>query len=174
LPRGADGVILGFVPIPLPDAFLEALRDSTAALAAAFIIASWHPEVFEWAVKVMRPEVGEPEPVRVRSVPKSPRRLKSNGVRKSHNDGSRLAKRDSDDLALLAALRANPEGSIGDWATAVGKSRTSIVSALHRLRDAGLAQSVEGKWKLTEAPAPREPPVRWVKPPSAVREHATA
>ena len=71
-------------------------------------------------------------------------------------------------------MRRNTEATIGDLSIAVGKSRSSIVTALHRLREAGLAQSAEGKWKLTEEPAPREPPQRWVKPPSAVREHAHA
>jgi len=52
--------------------------------------------------------------------------------------------RDRDDENLLQAMRGSPEGSIGDWATAVGKWRTSVVTALHRLRDAGLAESVEG------------------------------
>jgi hypothetical protein len=68
------------------------------------------------------------------------------------------AQRDRDDEALVDAMRANPEGSIGDWTLTVPKSRTSVVSALHRLRDAGLAESVESKWRLVEEPAPREPP----------------
>jgi hypothetical protein len=59
------------------------------------------------------------------------------------------------------------DGVINDWATVVGKSRTSVVAALHRVRDAGLAESVEGKWRLTEEPAPREPAPRWTAPLSA-------
>ena len=57
-----------------------------------------------------------------------------------------------------------PGGSIGDWAAAIGKSRSSTVSALHRLRDAGLVESVGGKWRLIEEPAPREPAPKWVAP----------
>ena len=99
---------------------------------------------------------------------------KANGVvRRARTP--RLAKREADDQALLAALRSTPEGSINDWATTIGKSRTSCVSALHRLRDAGLAESREGKWRLTEEPAPREPPAKWIELLSASqRAHAHA
>jgi hypothetical protein len=71
-------------------------------------------------------------------------------------------------------MKANPGGAINDWARAIHKSRTSCVSALHRLRDAGLAESAEGKWRLVESEAPRAP--RWVEPVSAGgrREHASA
>ena len=55
-------------------------------------------------------------------------------------------------------------GSIGDWPAAIGKSRSSTVSGLHRLRDAGLAEAAEGKWRLTEPEAPITPPERWTKP----------
>ena len=64
-------------------------------------------------------------------------------------------------------MRRNPDGSIGDWVTVVGKSRTSVCSALGRLRDAGLAESVEGKWRLVEPEALREPAPRWTAPLSA-------
>jgi hypothetical protein len=76
--------------------------------------------------------------------------------------------RDRNDQALLEAVRDSPEGSIGDWAAAIGKGRSSTVSALKRLRDAGLAESVQGKWRLNE---PREPPPKWVAPLNAGREH---
>ena len=45
-------------------------------------------------------------------------------------------------------MRSNPEGLIKDWATTIHKSRTRCFSALHRLREAGLAESVEGRWRL--------------------------
>ena len=64
-------------------------------------------------------------------------------------------------------MRDSPEGPIGAWAATVGKCRSSAVAALHRLRGAGLADSVEGKWRLTEEPVPREPPPKWVAPLSA-------
>ena len=71
--------------------------------------------------------------------------------RRAPEDETWLSKRDQDDEKLVEAMRRNTEATIGDLATAVGKSRSSIVSALHRLRDAGLAQSAEGKWKFTES-----------------------
>jgi hypothetical protein len=101
---------------------------------------------------------------------------KSNGTHKPDNGDLYLDRRrearDRDDELLLEVMRKNPEGSIGDWATTIHKSRTSCVSALHRLRDAGLAESAEGKWRLVESEAPRAP--RWVEPVSALgrREHA--
>lgn len=49
------------------------------------------------------------------------------------------------------------------------------MAALATLRDAGLAESVDKVWRLTEEPAPREPPVRWTEPLSAShRAHAQA
>ena len=73
-------------------------------------------------------------------------------------------------------MKSNTEATIGELATAVGKSRTSTVSALHRLRAAGLTQSAEGKWRLVKEPAPREPPAKWIAPVSASsgRAHAHA
>ena len=83
--------------------------------------------------------------------------------------------RDEDDLNLLAAMRRNTEATIGELATAVGKSRTSIVSALHRLRNAGLAELSDGHWRLVEEPAPKEPPAKWTAPLSvSQRAHAHA
>jgi hypothetical protein len=163
-----------------PDAFAAALSDRTTALAAAFIIATRHPEILRWAARTVcgdaPGDIGPPKP-RARGA--SPRPRKPNGgARKSPDKdaylGRRREARDADDQALVNVMRSNREGSINDWATTIGKSRTSCVSGLHRLRAAGLAESVEGRWKLTEEPAPREPAPRWVKPPSAVREHAHA
>ena len=67
-------------------------------------------------------------------------------------------------------MRDAPTATIGDWPEAIGKSRTSTVTALHRLRDAGRAESVEGRWRLTEPLPPREPPAKWTAPLS-VREN---
>jgi DNA-binding transcriptional ArsR family regulator len=80
----------------------------------------------------------------------------------------RRAQRDRDDEALIEAMKIG--GAIGDLAQAIGKSRSSTVTALGRLRDAGLAESVEGKWRPVEAKAPRAS--RWVEPVSAAaRDH---
>jgi hypothetical protein len=46
----------------------------------------------------------------------------------------------------------------------IGKSRSSVVTALHRLQDAGLVESVDRKWRLVEETAPKEPPPKWVSP----------
>jgi hypothetical protein len=85
--------------------------------------------------------------------------------------------RDRDDQALVEAMRDAPDGLIGDWAKAIGKGRSSTVSALKRLRDAGLTKSVEGKWRLTEEQPPREPAPKWVAPvrglDRAVHPHLT-
>jgi hypothetical protein len=65
-------------------------------------------------------------------------------------------------------MKANPGASIAALATAIGKSRTSIVSALHRLRDAGLAESLDRVWMLVEPTEPKPTP-KWTAPVSAQR-----
>jgi hypothetical protein len=70
-------------------------------------------------------------------------------------------------------MRANPGASIGKLAEAIGKSRTTTVNALHRLRDADLAESVDRVWSLTEPPAPKETP-RWTGPVGAQRRRVEA
>jgi hypothetical protein len=105
---------------------------------------------------------------------------KSNGT--ADHLALRREARDRDDERLLEAMRESPASSIGDWAEAVNKSRTSVVAALHRLRDAGLAESIEGRWRLSEDPAHQEPPPketrRWVAPlkgaDRAAHAHLTA
>jgi hypothetical protein len=42
--------------------------------------------------------------------------------------------------------------SIGKLADAIANSRTTTVTALRRLRDADLAESLNGAWSLVEAP----------------------
>jgi hypothetical protein len=44
---------------------------------------------------------------------------------------------------LAEAMKANPDAQIATLAAEIGKSRTSTVTALHRLRDAGLAESLK-------------------------------
>jgi DNA-binding transcriptional ArsR family regulator len=150
------------MPPPLSDTLLESLRDPTAALAAAFVIARWHPEHLAFVARTM----AEPSSQGCESPPR--RRVKRNGAHRT--DDTRLSKRDHDDERLLEAMRRNTEATIGELATAVGKSRSSIVTALHRLRDAGLAESASGKWKLTEEPPPRESPPKWTRSLSATHE----
>jgi hypothetical protein len=63
-------------------------------------------------------------------------------------------------------MKANPGANIAALGTAMGKSRTSTVSALRPLRDAGLAESKDRGWTLTEPTAPKET-ARWIEPVSA-------
>ena len=162
---------------PLPDTVSILLRSSpTAAMAALLLISTSHRGLLDWFSRTVCGDETEPQP---QATPRTVARRgrKANGHRKPRNNGGsrRRAQRDRDDEALLAALRSDSEGSINDWAATIGKSRTSCVSALHRLRDAGLAESVEGRWRLTEEPAPREPPAKWIAPLSgSQRAHAHA
>jgi hypothetical protein len=167
------------MPHPLPEALTAVLRlDRTAALAAAFIIGTHHVDVLQWVARTLCGDAPEPQPQRQKANARRRRGRKGNSHRKSRNNGDdpylrrRRAQRDETDTALLEVMRSLPRGSIGDWAEATSRSRTSTVSALHRLRDAGVAESVGGKWRLVEPEAPRAP--RWVEPVSAVarREHA--
>ena len=95
---------------------------------------------------------------------------KSNGaVRKpAASRGSyfarRRAQRERGDEGLVEAMRLAPGGSINDWSDAIGRSRSSTVSALHRLRAAGLAECVDRKWALVAPGAPMATSERWTKP----------
>jgi DNA-binding transcriptional ArsR family regulator len=156
-----------------PDAFAAALSDRTTALAAAFIIGARHADVLQFVARIIGGADAEPEvepPARRRAARRS---RKANGHRQPRVNGgdSRLPARDEADKRLVEAMRRNTEATIGELATAVGKSRTSIVSALHRLRDAGLAKSVGGRWALVKQEEPREPAPKWIEPLSAAREH---
>ena len=156
---------------PLPDQVSVLLRSSpTAAIAALLLISTSHRGLLDWFSRTVAPE---PQPQARPKANGAPRRArKANGHRKPRNNGddSRLVKREADDQALVIVMRSNPDGSIGDWSQTIHKSRTSTVSALHRLREAGLAESAEGKWKLTEELPPREPAQPWIPPLKGPRE----
>jgi hypothetical protein len=157
-----------------PDAFAAALSDRTTALAAAFIIATRHPEILRWAARTVCGDA--PAKVELQSKPARRRVRKANGGRKPGVSDAylerRRSQRDADDSALLAAMKASPGATIGDWSEAIHKSRTSTIAGLKRLRDRNLASNEDGVWALVEPEAPRAP--RWVEPVSAVgrREHA--
>jgi hypothetical protein len=146
------------MPMPLSDEFAAVLRlDSTAALAALTVIAASNRDLLAWAASAL---AAPPAAV--------PRRgPKPNG---KHRRRSRRESCDDVDKRLLEAMRDSPDSTINDWAKAIGKSRSSTVTALHRLQDADLAESVGGKWRLIEPSAPREPVPRWVEPMSATSE----
>jgi hypothetical protein len=40
----------------------------------------------------------------------------------------------------------------------------NVVTSLHRLRDAGLVENRDRRWRLTEPEAPTAPPQKWVAP----------
>jgi hypothetical protein len=147
---------------PLADGVSAVLRsDATAALAALMVIAGAHRDIFAWAARMIGVEPSAAAPPSA-----------GNGAKRPSRGGGRLAKRDRDDRALQAAMRSDPDGTISAWSAVVGKSKGSIATALHRLQDAGLAESVDRRWRLVEEPAPKDPPPRWTKPLSgAERAH---
>jgi hypothetical protein len=69
---------------------------------------------------------------------------------------------------MRRAVDRDPGATIGALAEAIGRSRTSTVTALHRLRDADRAESLNGVWSLTEPPTPKET-ARWIEPVAASR-----
>ena len=159
---------------PLPDTVSTLLRSSpTAAIAALLLISTSHRGLLDWFSRTVAPE---PQPGRQK--PNGAARKAKGRLKPRNGDDPYVSRRrearDRSDEALLAAMRSNSDGSIGDWAQAIHKSRTSTVSALHRLRDAGLAESAEGRWKLVEESAPREPPAKWIAPLSAAAREQRA
>jgi hypothetical protein len=146
----------------LSEAFTAILQsDRAVALAAAVIIGANHSDVLEWVAKTIRRDAEPPPKRRQKRKGAAPR---GNGA----GTASRLAKRDRDDAALIEAMKAKPAGPIGDWAETIRKSRTSVVTALHRLRDVGRASNEDGVWALTEPSAPREA-AKWVAPLSGAQ-----
>jgi hypothetical protein len=160
---------------PLPDQVSILLRSSpTAAMAALLLISTSHRGLFDWASKAICGQASIDIEPRPKPKAAARRARKANGHRKPRGGDSRLPARDEADKRLLEAMRKNPDGVINDWVVVVGKSRTSVVAGLYRLRAAGLAKSDEGKWALTEDPPPREPPAKWISPVSARAQRALA
>lgn len=184
------------MPTPLPDDVAAVLRsDSTAALAALMIISSAHRELMAWAARMTagdaqeaaKAELHDQEGLKLKEREAQPRRPKANGHngaarhktgRKPNGGDARLAKRDEADSNLVEAMKASPGASIGDLARAIGKSRSTTVTVLQRLKTAGLVENQDRVWALVEEPTPREPPPRWVEPVSArdraAQHHITA
>ena len=153
---------------PLPDAVSVLLRNNaTAALAALMVIAKAHQAVFSWAARTFA-ESGGAET--------APRSNGGNGHSRPVQRAARQSGEQTDE-SLLEAMRDSPTLRIGDWAEAIGKSRTSVVTSLHRLRDAGLVENPDRRWRLTEPEAPTAAP-RWTKPihgdARAAHAHLTA
>jgi hypothetical protein len=180
---------------PLPDSVSVLLRSSsTAAMAALLLISASHRGLLDWFSRTVCGEVSsadlEPQLQprlksnggrRVRNATKTPKRAKPNGVhREPRGNGAvsyseqRRAERDKADDRLVGAIKDDPSGTLGSWAEAIGRSRSSVVGGLQRLREAGLAESVEGKWTLLGASAPRASTPRWVAPLKATDRAAQA
>ena len=137
---------------PLPDSVIATLRSNeTTALAAMLIIGGSFPDILAFATRVLAPP---------KAVAKPPKRAR--GRQRRNN------RREACDERLVAAMKANPGASIGELATAIGKSRTSTVTALHRLREADRAESVDRVWSLVEPTEPKPTP-KWVAPLGAQR-----
>lgn len=174
------------MPTPLSEVFAAALRsDPTAALAALMVINTAHRDLFAWATRALAepPAARKPNGKQARggqNLPRVPRGTGSTRSRKAKSNGSsayharRRGARDEADSALLEAMRSAPDALIHDYAEAIGKSRSSTLSALKRLREAGLAESIEGKWRLVEEPAPQEPAPKWISPLPAPAGRARA
>jgi hypothetical protein len=155
---------------PLPDTVSVLLRTSaTAAMGALLLISVSHRELFAWAVRM----IGSDEPsAKAEAKPNGAgratraRKARPPIARKpatAYND-RRRSDRDEADARLLKEMKTSPGATIAEWAIAIGRSKTATNAALRRLRDADRAESVEGKWRLTEEPAPREPAPKWVSP----------
>ena len=172
---------------PLSDGFSAVLRsDSSAALAALMVIANAHRDLMAWFLRTIFGDASapalEPRPRasgagRVRNATKPPKpngHGEARGATTSYS-ARRLTERDKADQALVEAMRDDPAGTLGAWAEAISRSRSSVITGLQRLRDAGLAESAEGKWRLTEELAPKP---RWTKPLSGAEKapqvHLTA
>jgi hypothetical protein len=153
---------------PLPDHVSVLLRSSpTAAIAALLLISTSHRGLLDWFSRTVAPE---PQPQAKPKANGAARRGRKPGVSDAYLE-RRRPRRDADDSALLAAMKASPGATIGDWSEAIHKSRTSTIAGLKRLRDRNLASNEDGVWALVE---PREPPAKWVAPVSATRAHVHA
>ena len=126
---------------PLSDHIADQLRgDPTSALAALFVIANVHREIFSWVARTICGD-GSMEP-RPRANGAARRRgRKGNGA--AHKSTARVAPssgREEADRRLLEAMQLSPGATIGELAAAIERSRTTAVTSLHRLRDAGLVE----------------------------------
>jgi hypothetical protein len=106
-------------------------------------LAGSFPEIASFAARI----AGAPS-----DAPKLQRTARARGRPRRSNEREAP---DQCDERLIAAMRAHPGASIGKLAEAIGKSRTSAVTALHRLKDANLAESLGRVWSLTDGAVDR-------------------
>jgi CRP-like cAMP-binding protein len=148
---------------PLPDSVSVLLRsNATAAIAALLLISVAHRELYAWASQAIY-GAEPPKPNGYENVAKHspPVRNRLNGTA-SYSE-RRRSDRDAADASLVDAMRDAPGASIVDLAAAIGRSRSSIVSALGRLKSAGLVANEGRVWALLEEPAPKVSSPRWAK-----------
>jgi hypothetical protein len=150
------------MPDPLPSDIVARLRcDPTAALAPSLIVAASFPDIVSWALRVFRIKDNEPN----ESVPQD------GGEKGRHPPRPQPAVKT--DQALLAVMRANPGASLADLIRLGRRPRTSTVSSLKRLEEAGLVEHpTKGAYRAVDR-VPQPKPA-WVEPLSGahVARHA--
>jgi hypothetical protein len=111
---------------PLPESVIATLRSNeTTALATMLIVGAAFPHILAFAARVLdAPEPQKPAAKRRRPLTRS---FKSPAGRR----------REQGDEKLVAAMKASPGATIGALAEAIGKSRTSTVTALQASRPKG-------------------------------------
>jgi hypothetical protein len=110
------------MPDPLSADFAATLRsDPVAALAAAFIIETHHPNVLHWVVRAVQPVAPE----------RRPRKRKANGVHKLADAylARRRRKRDRDDKALVEQNAHQSRGF--DWRLGGGRPQIEDFDCVH-------------------------------------------
>ena len=174
------------MPEPLPSDVVARLRsDSTAALAAAMVLASSFPDLVVWAMgafsgkeRAKAEGMAETRDVRVGpAVRQSIVEQQSHSVKTANGHPAPREAAAKHDQALLALMRANPGASVTELIHMNHRPRNSTVLSLDRLEKAGLVKHAQrGKWTvippgsdpgadLLEVPAPK--PAGWIEPLSA-------
>jgi len=73
-----------------------------------------------------------------------------NGHGSAAEDADRCKENDAHlDIRLLKAIAANPNGSQAQWATEIGRSKSSANDRLHKLKHSNVVKEAFGKWRLT-------------------------
>ena len=171
-------ILRPFMPTPISDALSSALRsDSTVALAALMVIASAHRDLLAWAARLVGAEpAAKIEPSRIApGVAASTMALagprRRNGAAPTSpttSDGAMRATATTRRSFRRCAIRPRDRSAIGRRRSARAAHRPSRRSSACEI--AGLAESVQGKWRLNEPVAPLTPPPKWVAPLIAARE----
>jgi hypothetical protein len=166
------------MPDSLPSDVVASLKtDSTAALAAALILAGAFPDLVSWALRAFGGKDGA-----CSGETKANGDGRSNGAAKCEgakqharaNAGQGSPKAAAKhDQALLALMRANSGASVTEIIRLNGRPRNSTVLSLERLEKAGLIEhSGRGKWTVVDPDlleASARKPAGWIEPLSGKR-----